>query len=368
VVATDQYPPSAGAVLPPLAPGDNSGQWGYSQWGGDNTLDFGKHFYSGIIGHFGHTHILTIQSKVQAIRANSNADVTSQDLMLEHLLVASTEIFARFALLIDYTNASIAIPHTGSNLESDIAQACTVYIYGTPFVGNVNSPGTLDTTVFINTMNFWATDPAYGNGDPTLLSYVQGVTDAWDYLLFQSVPGVDPIPLLAWYQLLDMHQRDMFTTYGTYREYYADPVNAAKKAELNDKVLMDLNGGRQLAAFFVGFYYIVVFWDRLATVLGNATPTAIPNVTDRVSFVKWNMARFWNEHVSMFNDYSKAAARNDNDTLFKVALNMLESCSSLGIGVGEIFRAFDDLNRNRNAYSTWATTPGPHAPNFPLGV
>lgn len=368
VVAANQYPQSAGVVPPPLAPGDNSGSWGWPQWGGDTTLDFGPHFYSSTISHFGHTHILNLQSKALVLRANSTADTTVQDLMSEHLIVASTEIFARFALLIDYANASVVIPHNSSNLENDIAQACTVYIYGTPFPGNVSSPGVLDTDFLIGTMNFWATNPAYGNGDATLLSYVQGVTDAWDYLLFKNVAGKDPLDLLAWYQLITMHQHDMFSTFLKYRAYFADPTNETIKAELNEQCEMDLNGGRQLAAFFIGFYYIVNFWDRLATILGNPSPSANPNVAQRLPFVKWGQARYWSEHVAMFNDFSKAAAKNDNQTVFKVQVNMLESCASLGISIGEIFRAFDDLNRKRDAYSTWAATVGPHANGFPLGV
>lgn len=367
VVAANQYPPSVGAVPPPLGPTDNSGQWGWPQWGGDTTLDFGPHFYSAIIGHFGHSHIINLQTKVQAVRANTTADTTAMDLMSEHLIVASTEIFARFALLINYTNGS-AIAHTGSNIESDIAQAYTVYIYGTPVPGVTTGTGILNVDFLLNTLNFWATDAAYGNGDAQLVAWQAELETTWNYLLRRNIVGVTPIDLLCWHRLMVVHQADMYDQYPAFRAYFADPTNAAVKNVLNHMIHHSLDGGRQFAAFFIGFYLIVAFIDRLVTVLGNATPSAIPNVLTRIPFIKWNQTRYWQEHVCMFNDYDKASALNDNQTIFKTQVNMLESCASLAIGIGEIFRAFDNMNRDRDAYTTLAGAAGGHAPGFPLGV
>lgn len=365
VVAADQYPPSSGAVPPPLAPADNSGQWGWSQWGGDTVLDFGPHLYSVIITHFGHGHILTLHNKIQAIRANTNANVTYQDMVLQHFLAGSTLIFARFALLINYTDCS-PIAHTGSNLAADIAQSFTLLIYGTPVVGDVDGPGIVDVDFFLSTMNFWATDPAYGNGDATLTGLVTQLQTQWNYLLRRGLAGVTPIDLMAWYQLLGMHQKDMYDQYVAYRFYYSDPTSVMAQQHVNHTVLHGTNGGNQLAAFFVGFYTVVNFIDRLVTVLGNGTPTAIPNATQRMQYCIWNQTRYWKEHVTMFNDYGKAAARQDDTKLFDITMQMLESCSSVGVVTGEIFRAFDQLVRSRDMWTTLTATPGPHAPGFPF--
>jgi len=204
VVATNQYPPSSGSVPPPLGAGDNSGQWGWPQWGGDNVLDFGKHLYSVIITHFGHGHILTLHNKIQAIRANTAANVTYQNMVLQHFLAGSTLIFARFAQLINYTDCAL-IPHTGSNLSSDLAQAFTLLIYGTPTVGNVQGDGIIDVDFLLSALTFWATNPAYGNNDATLVALVAQLTTQFAAQL-QASAVLDVYA--EWQRMIDIYPDD----------------------------------------------------------------------------------------------------------------------------------------------------------------
>ena len=49
----------------------------------------------------------------------------------------------------------------------------------------------------------------------------------------------------------------------------------------------------------------------------------------------------------MFNDYAKAAALDDEDALFNIQINLLDSCTVLATSIGEVFARFDRLVRFR---------------------
>ena len=124
---------------------------------------------------------------------------------------------------------------------------------------------------------------------------------------------------------------------------------------------MAINGGRQLGAFFGTFYGIIAFIDLLIQQYkesknnNHEIDTAIDKEyrKERVDFIYYSETRWWMEHVTMFDDYAKALARNDDENVFVISVNMLESCTVVGITVGEIFRAFDKLVRKLNLYEVF---------------
>jgi hypothetical protein len=81
-------------------------------WGGDCPVDdkdgnigvkgIGQTFYTAILAHFGHTHILNVHSKINAKIQNLCADTLSQDLVIEHLAHGGTQIFNWYAQLVSY--------------------------------------------------------------------------------------------------------------------------------------------------------------------------------------------------------------------------------------------------------------------------
>lgn len=105
------------------------------------------------------------------------------------------------------------------------------------------------------------------------------------------------------------------------------------------------------------FYSAVSFLDIFLNEFGDPTDPAIPNQyrEDRVKFVHSLNVRYWDEHVTMFDDYNKAAAlckdAASNINLFRIQLTMLESCTNISTFVGEVFRAFDMLIRYRDLYN-----------------
>jgi hypothetical protein len=192
-----------------------------------------------------------------------------------------------------------------------------------------------------------------------LMEYVENLNKFLNHLLLLNDKN-KAIHLMAWYQLLNMHQKDMFEGYILYKNYYEHPTEENKE-KLNASVLMAINGGRQLGAFFGTFYGIIAFIDLLIQQYkesknnNHEIDTAIDKEyrKERVDFIYYSETRWWMEHVTMFDDYAKALARNDDENVFVISVNMLESCTVVGITVGEIFRAFDKLVRKLNLYEVF---------------
>lgn len=358
-------------------PGPFPYNWPWSRWGGDEKYNLGPEFTSAIIGHFGHTHILTLHNKINAIRANKNANVLSQTKVLDHLLYASSQIFRRFAGLIDLKAAPIRFDPAKPSGQLKMMMEMMIIGEGTrdkeckcPTCKTTESKclsgltcccatGILDTNMIITRFREMAEGLALDEKCKKDLMYYVNYLNKFmtDMLLLNDKEK--SIHLLAWYQLLSMHQKDMFEAYVLYRKYYENPTEE-NKAKLNASVLMGVNGGRQLGCFFGVIYVIIAFLDTLLQHHAEArgvknVDTAIPPEyrKDRLDIICYIQGRQWMEHTTMFDDYCKAAARDDDETMYIVEVQMLESCTVVGISVGEIFRAFDKLIRKLNFYDNF---------------
>jgi hypothetical protein len=242
---------------------------GIDKWALDNKYNVGSKNYSGIILHFGHTHIMSLHNKIQAIRANSRADVESQTKVLDHLLYASTRIFLKFAGLIDEKNKPLEIDPIEPSGQLKILFKMMITGYGTKAVGDVCgepscdcSPskwsGVMDPMGMLNTLRQFVNNfipnstqaPIYCN---TLEKFLKTTL---------KLDTSDPITFMSWYQLLDMHQKDMFESYIAYKTYYRNKSQSNKNL-LDKQNKMSMHGGAQLGAFFGFFYTGLIILDTI---------------------------------------------------------------------------------------------------------
>lgn len=239
------------------------------KWALDNKYNVGSKNYSGIILHFGHTHIMSLHNKIQAIRANPKARVASQTKVLDHLLYASTRIFLRFAGLIGIDNKPLEINPIKPSGQLKMLFKMMITGYGTKAVGNVCgepscdcSPnkwsGVMDPMGMLNTLRQFVNNfipnstqaPIYCN---TLEVFLRKTL---------KLDTTDPISFMSWYQLLDMHQKDMFESYIAYKKYYGNKTQSNKDL-LDKQNKMSMHGGAQLGAFFGFFYTGLIILDTI---------------------------------------------------------------------------------------------------------
>lgn len=250
-------------------PGPYPYEDGIDKWALDNKYNVGSKNYSGIILHFGHTHIMSLHNKIQAIRANSRADVESQTKVLDHLLYASTRIFLKFAGLIDEKNKPLEIDPIKPSRQLKMLFKMMITGYGTKAVGDVCgepscdcSPskwsGVMDPMGMLNTLRQFVNNfipnstqaPVYCN---TLEKFLKTTL---------KLDTSEPITFMSWYQLLDMHQKDMFESYIAYKTYYINKSQSNKNL-LDNQNKMSMHGGAQLGAFFGFFYTGLIILDTI---------------------------------------------------------------------------------------------------------
>lgn len=329
----------------PGVPGPYPYEWSWDQWGGDDTLEFGKDFYSGILLHFGHTHILNMHTKFGILTQNPEADTTSQDLMMAHLINGSTQIFKKYAGLIDVAGNPITYSKPG---QQQLAGLMTELITST-------TP--IDPNMILGALGQFASMVP-----PTYQSKLLAIKDQLGaYLnsvlrLKSTDPDAPPIELLSWFQLMTVHQMTIDMLWAAFRKVYTSKCKNQDDIDTaNMHALVLSNEGSQFAAFFGTFYSVVSFLDIFLTAIGNTkTPLCIPDQYRevRTQWVHDGLFRWWREHVTMFIDYNKAAALQDQQIMFDTTVNMLESCSIVGVIIGEVFRAFDVLIRVRDLYGS----------------
>lgn len=358
--------------LKPLSgvPGPFDYNMDFSKWGGDDTLGIGKSFYSNILGHFGHTHILSVHGKISAKLNNPAADTSFEDNMMTHLLNGSTEIFRWYAQLVDsngksiaYTTAAGMIPMMKGFMDMFITGA------GTPLPVN-GSLQSMDPNQVIGMFQYikgaLSGDTIIG---PVAASIVDNTIPYLQDLLRIGPGQSNPIAFSSWFYLMQNHQMLVHMIYDVCRPLYTmDPMNPMGQnynemlAMANSTIYSALDTGRQMAAFFGVFYAATSLLDLLVTyVTGDKINTAIPlnNVVERVDFIQQAQKRWWYEHVTMFSDFDRAGAAGDQFSMYKIELTMLESCAFIACTVGEVFRAFDTLVRNRNLYTILSQMPAP---------
>jgi len=280
---------------------------------------------------------------------NPNADTTSFDLALERLAYGSAFIFAKFANLVDsngnfldYSGDSPLLQQTKGMMKYMIFGGGGVY--GTP-------QSELDLNqmmTFINHLiNDYGADPAQQSVMNDILSHLQ---DALSKQLLLSTDN--PLPLVAWDPLMKAHQNHTQHGYERYRAAYAPtfgPNLQSKIDDLNSSYLEGVNMGRQMAAFFTAFYAFVDLLDKfmLPTAPGDFYVIPMSYHLDLLDLVAHQMRRHWVEHATMFEDYNKACALNDQQAMFEISIQKLESCGTLAVGMGTIFADFDAVERRR---------------------
>ena len=104
----------------PGVPGPFNYSLPYSGWGGDNVT-VGSQYYSNILAHFGHWHILGIQARSIRLFENGCAVTEAEDKGLEHLLFGSTQIFNWYGQVVDLQGNLIDYSADSTNLLGQIS-------------------------------------------------------------------------------------------------------------------------------------------------------------------------------------------------------------------------------------------------------
>lgn len=343
----------------------------WSHWGGDDILGIGKLFYTNILAHFGHTHTLSVHSAICSKLNNPASVVTSQVDMMDHLLDGSTQIFRWYAQLvgvdgnaINYMDPAVSTPNPPFNpyfntgFVPSVKGFMDMYITGAgtkepSCCGDQDMDPCLIIGFLSQFKDLLGGAPIVGDKVTTIVDFAIPFLTK---LLRRNVDQSNPIAYSSWYYLMKNHQMLVDRVYDLCRELYltdpCDPCYCDRLEAANKVIYSALDTGRQMAAFFSIFYTATALLDLLVTSTGDASEPVIPldYVVERVSFIAQAQQRWWYEHVNMFVDYDRAAAVNDQQSMYKIQLTMLESCTFIACTVGEVFRAWDTLVRNRNLF------------------
>ncbi len=330
--------------------------WGWNNWAGDTTLNFGTQFYTALVSHLGHTYITTFNTLFSILNLDENADTTLPDNTLSYILWSGIDIYLFFAGLVTY-NTSTPIyysPPTYTTTIQNITELFRSYINGNDLTGFVSN-GVLDTDAVLNVLNLINTNVGT---NPTLTYIINEATKYLDYTLRKNVSGVTPIKFICRKPFTIIFKDLVINSYKKYKLFFNNPTQANKDA-LNDilEKLLEISS-RQLSAFFGFFYLLVAYCDVLLSISLGGYPNgneAIPSgdLNIRINWILYVQARYWQEHVALFADITRAAALKDNNTWFTISMNHLESCAiGLSPTLGDIFQTTDTLLRKRNFYST----------------
>jgi len=154
---------------------------------------------------------------------------------------------------------------------------------------------------------------------------------------------------------MEEHQRHTVNNFKRYREVWRTKETNSAYRELADRANEEhyalINTGPQMGAFFAVFYSFVQFLDKFYYSENEEDYSIPPSIMEEnINYVQEQLKVLWMEHAFMFNDYAKAAALDDEDELFKIQVNILDSCTPLATVIGEVFYRFDRLIRGRNVY------------------
>lgn len=204
-----------------------------------------------MLSDFGHTHILTVHEKIGVKRFCFKADVASYDKMLLHLIYGSTQIFRWFAQLVDLQGN--AVPYDPTTPTGSLKALMDQLITG---VGTQNNDGILNPAQIVAA--FQQFKNVFDPGSIELQETIDQLAVFLDFALRQGA-----IPLMAWLQLMKMHQEQTYTTYLHYRKVYkTDKCDRKYKkyvAAANIHIKHMIDGGRQLGAFWIVLLGCIVF-------------------------------------------------------------------------------------------------------------
>lgn len=322
----------------------------YSHWGGDEKYHVGQYRYAGILSDFGHEHILVIQMRNAKLSVNQNADTTNEDLSLLSLAGGSSFIFGWFGQIVDL-NGNYNFPSYPPCNQADFLK---LLIIGFVF-GNGEEYGKPGANVDLNAMG-QVFDQFIGATNGTVESNLTAIKNQ----LFGSLTSQlrlaqsNPLPLVAWDPLMKAHQHHTSSGWATFTKLFSSANYKKAGPELAESNKMYMDGvvfGRQMGAFFSAFYGFVNFLDK-AMPLAPGESYVIPMAyhLERSAYIFAEQERTWREHVTMFEDYNKASALNNQAEMHRIRTTMLKSCSSIATTLGEVFRAFDTLVRHRHIF------------------
>lgn len=326
----------------PGIPGGFEYSQGIQCWANDNLYDFGKSKYSSGIGHFGHSHIFTMMTISSLLRVNPKANLESQMLMSQHLINGSTQIFNFFGGLIDVKGNKI--PYVPGTPAGDLRGLFDMFINGTGTTNGVMNPE------FIVASFQKMKDVFLPNS-----LRLQEEINVLNNFLKETLNMNGPVEMLAWYYSMKHHQEMIIECFHVHYRLYRTSKSSRRYQRrfnaANENCRIVFNTGPKMAAFFGAFYSAISFLDIMLQELGMSTIQIIPNEfrRRRVTAIHTFQKRYWMEHVSMFIDYQKVAALEvtpeTGNQLYRLTVSMNESCESIDIHIGEVFRACDVMTR-----------------------
>lgn len=331
--ASTTYPPGV-----PVPSGFDFGR-GPSYWFDDTKYEMGQQYYSTIIGGFGHTHILAVQASIRVKMANPDADVSDWHKQMESMKYGSTDIFRKFAQLVD--SCSNPIAYDVNTPAGKLKQMMAMLISG-PDPIDINALA----KQFKDFLSFY-----FPAGNAELNGYIEQMVAYANKCLYNG-----EIDFTSWFVTMSIHQDYTHMGYDMYTEYYNSKNKEEAAKKLNKHCRGFLNTGERMAAFFGVFMFAVVILDRAMTLLGSPTPPAIPTekVNDILNYVLSNQLAAWRQHIWGFLDYDMVAANKNYPCqmkeLFEIQTTMLETCNPLACFVGKIMSSFDRLVQGRNLY------------------
>jgi hypothetical protein len=326
----------------PGVPGPFPYEYPYSLWGGDEKYMAGQFNYPSLLADFGHTHILSIYSKINVKRRCFKAETISQDETLLFLLNGSTQIFKWFANLVD--TRGNPIPYDPSKPAGALKQLMELLI---------TSLVPIQPQQIIGAFQYFKNTFAPNNVE--LQHQIDELTRLIDEIYVRY-----NIDILSWHETMAMHQDHVYQAYVEYRSLYKLCKNSTafreKENKVNDFIKTMYDGANQMSGFFCIFYSAVVFLDTFTYDLGAVSEPVIPVQyrQERLTYINSNFQRYWNEHVGLFDDYDKCSAltmcADLENQLFRISISHLESCSVLANLLGVLFNNFDTLVRRNHLF------------------
>lgn len=320
-------------------------------WGGDKRYGVGADKYTANIGHFGHSHIFTIMSKISILRANPNATTLPQELMEKHLLNGSTQIFSWSGNVVDAEGNKV--PYKLGNPRGDVHGMFDMFITGAG-----TTDGVLDVEAILNQLQ--SIKDLYLPKSCQLQTTIDRLRGFLKDILLDG-----KISLMSWRASMTHHQELIFKVWQAFWKLY----RTCKRSKKYKKRLAEAEAmcrefyytGAEMGAFFGTFYSVVSFLDTWLYEMGWSTETSIPNKyrNQRETIVHITQKRYWREHVTMFTDYDKAAAlvkdAESEFRMFQTTVAITESCTTMEIYVGAIFFALDKLVRDIGLFNLLPT-------------
>lgn len=294
-----------------------------------NNLDNSK--YDSIFYNFCYTHILSTHAKIAINKCGGNSK--SQDMIIERTINSTTQILQWYGKLIDSFGNKESYEQT--TYQGQVKCLLDILINGIYVLKHENIVEQIRD--FINLFKSIKEECHIKN----IHSEIDKLESFLNVILRTNICWVKEIPLLSWTQLVAKYQRMTFESFLKLRKIYStckhDNIQYYNTlvSEMNEYTREFYDLGRQMAAFFAILYSVTIIFNKLQNETANAD-----NMTQ---YVQESLTRWWYEHITIFYDYNKAAALNDDESMYKIQLHMLESCPYIAQIIGYILNKFNNV-------------------------